>query len=34
LLRGHLTGGGLAVVATHAPLSLEADVKLVLGVSR
>lgn len=34
LLRGHLTGGGLAVVATHAPLSLEADVKLVLGASR
>lgn len=34
LMRGHLTGGGLAVVATHAPLSLEADVKLVLGTSR
>lgn len=31
LLRGHLSGGGLAVVATHAPLSLAADATLVLG---
>lgn len=34
LLRGHLTGGGLAVVATHAPLDLTADATLVLGSSR
>lgn len=31
LLRGHLSGGGLAVVATHAPLSLTADATLTLG---
>ena len=31
LLRGHLSGGGLAVVATHAPLSLTADATLILG---
>lgn len=34
LLRGHLSGGGLAVVATHAPLDLTADATLVLGASR
>ncbi|MFZ5673918.1 MAG: heme ABC exporter ATP-binding protein CcmA [Pseudomonadota bacterium] len=34
LLRSHLTGGGLAVVATHAPLDLTADATLVLGSSR
>lgn len=34
LLRGHLSGGGLAVVATHAPLSLAADATLVLGAAR
>lgn len=34
LLRGHLSGGGLAVVATHAPLSLTADATLVLGASQ
>ena len=33
LLRGHLSGGGLAIVATHAPLGLTADVTLVLGSS-
>jgi heme exporter protein A len=31
LLRGHLSGGGLAVVATHAALALTADVTIVLG---
>lgn len=31
LLRGHLSGGGLAVVATHAALTLEADATLELG---
>ncbi|WP_119387882.1 heme ABC exporter ATP-binding protein CcmA [Taklimakanibacter lacteus] len=31
LLRGHLSGGGLAVVATHTPLALTADVTLMLG---
>ncbi len=34
LLRGHLSGGGLAVVATHAPLDLTADATLVLGTQR
>lgn len=34
LLRGHLSGGGLAVVATHAPLDLSADATLVLGTAR
>lgn len=34
LLRGHLSGGGLAVVATHAPLDLRADATLVLGARR
>ncbi|MGE0004376.1 MAG: heme ABC exporter ATP-binding protein CcmA [Parvibaculaceae bacterium] len=33
LLRGHLSGGGLAIVATHAPIALGADVTLVLGAS-
>ena len=33
LLRGHLSGGGLAVVATHAALAFTADVTLVLGTS-
>jgi heme exporter protein A len=33
LLRGHLSGGGLAIIATHAPLGLTADVSLVLGSS-
>lgn len=31
LLRGHLSGGGLALVATHTALSLSADITLVLG---
>ncbi len=31
LLRGHLSGGGLALVATHNALSLSADVTLMLG---
>ncbi|MGE0237850.1 MAG: heme ABC exporter ATP-binding protein CcmA [Parvibaculaceae bacterium] len=31
LLRGHLSGGGLAIVATHAALGIAADVSLVLG---
>ncbi len=31
LLRGHLSGGGLAMVATHTTLALPADVSLVLG---
>jgi heme exporter protein A len=33
LLRGHLSAGGLAVVATHATLALPADITLVLGSS-
>jgi heme exporter protein A len=33
LLRGHLTGGGLALVATHAALALAADVTLRLGAA-
>jgi heme exporter protein A len=33
LLRGHLSGGGLAVIATHAAIALEADVTLSLGPS-
>jgi heme exporter protein A len=33
LLRGHLSGGGLALVATHAALALPADVSLVLGAA-
>lgn len=33
LLRGHLSGGGLAVIATHAALALEADAILELGSS-
>jgi heme exporter protein A len=31
LLRGHLSGGGLAIIATHAALALTADAKIVLG---
>jgi heme exporter protein A len=31
LLRGHLSGGGLAIVATHAALALTADATIVLG---
>jgi heme exporter protein A len=31
LLRGHLSGGGLAIVATHAALALAADLTLTLG---
>jgi heme exporter protein A len=31
LLRSHLSGGGLALVATHNTLSLSADVTLMLG---
>jgi len=31
LLRGHLSGGGLALLATHNALSLSADVTLMLG---
>ncbi len=31
LLRGHLSGGGLALVATHVALALSADVTLMLG---
>jgi heme exporter protein A len=31
LLRGHLSGGGLAVVATHATLALIADSTIILG---
>src|SRR5262245_23352691 len=31
LLRGHLSGGGLAIVATHAALALAADATNVLG---
>jgi heme exporter protein A len=33
LVRGHLSGGGLAIIATHAALALEPDVTLVLGSS-
>jgi len=33
LLRGHLSGGGLAIIATHAPLGMTVDVSLVLGSS-
>jgi heme exporter protein A len=32
-VRGHLSGGGLAIIATHAALALEPDVTLVLGSS-
>jgi heme exporter protein A len=31
LLRGHLSAGGLAVIATHTALALTADATLVLG---
>lgn len=31
LLRGHLSGGGLAIIATHAALAVTADVSLELG---
>ncbi len=31
LLRGHLSGGGLALVATHTALALPADITLLLG---
>jgi heme exporter protein A len=31
LLRGHLSAGGLAIVATHAALALAADLTLTLG---
>jgi heme exporter protein A len=33
LLRGHLSGGGLAVIATHVTLGLTADATLELGSS-
>ncbi len=33
LLRGHLSGGGLAIVATHAALALAADATITLGAS-
>jgi heme exporter protein A len=33
VLRGHLSGGGLALVATHTALALSADVTLMLGPS-
>jgi heme exporter protein A len=33
LLRGHLSGGGLAIVATHAAIAITADVSLVVGSS-
>lgn len=33
LLRGHLSGGGLAIVATHAAIAITADVSLILGPS-
>lgn len=33
LLRGHLSGGGLAVVATHAALALEPDATIHLGAA-
>ena len=33
LLRGHLSGGGLAVVATHAALALEPDATIQLGAA-
>lgn len=31
LLRGHLSGGGLAIIATHSALALTADATIVLG---
>jgi len=34
LLRGHLSGGGLAIIATHAALALTADATIVLGAAR
>jgi heme exporter protein A len=33
LLRGHLSGGGLAIIATHTALAVAADATLVLGTS-
>lgn len=33
LLRGHLSGGGIAVIATHAALALEPDATIVLGAA-
>lgn len=31
LLRGHLSGGGIAIIATHAAIALTADATIVLG---
>jgi heme exporter protein A len=33
LLRGHLTGGGIAIIATHTAIAVTADATLVLGPS-
>jgi heme exporter protein A len=33
LLRGHLSGGGIAIIATHTAIAVTADATLVLGQS-